>query len=147
MRKTLNLARNVKRLSLSSLLVGCLLSIPALAQAVATAPVQPPSGELRDGQHDFYFNIGTCKIHTRLLLHPLTGSNDWVDLNGMVRVRKVWNGRAQLEEIEADGTTGHFEGLTLFLYNPQAQWGQYFVDSAVRVLNQPQIGEFKNGRG
>jgi hypothetical protein len=53
-----------------------------------------------------------------------------------------------LEEIEADGSTGHFEGLTLFLYNPQAhQWGQYFVDSAVGVVNQPQIGEFKNGRG
>jgi hypothetical protein len=65
-----------------------------------------------------------------------------------VHVRKVWNSRAQLEEIEADGSTGHFEGLTLFLYNPQAhQWGQYFVDSAVGVLNQPQIGEFKNGRG
>ena len=148
MSKTLNLARNVKRLFLSSLLVGCLLSIRALAQAVAGAPVQPPPGEVRDGQHDFDFNIGTWKIHTRLLLHPLTGPNDWVDLNGTVHVRKVWNGRAQLEEIEADGSTGHFDGLTLFLYNPQAhQWGQYFVDSAVGVLNQPQIGEFKNGRG
>src|SRR5260370_37906044 len=148
MRTTLSLARNVKRLFLSSLLVGCLLSIRALAQTVAAAPVQQPSGELRDGQHDFDFNIGTWKIHTRLLLHPLMGSNDWVDLNGTVHVRKVWNGRAQLEGIEADGSTGHFEGLTLFLYNPKAhQWGQYFVDSAGGVLNQPQIGELKNGRG
>jgi len=148
MKKTLNPARKARRIFLSSLLVGCLLSMSAHAQAVAAAPVQPPSGELRDGQLDFDFNIGTWKIHTRLLLHPLTGSNDWVDLNGTVHVRKVWNGRAQLEEIEADGSTGHFEGLTLFLYNPQAhQWGQYFVESAVGVLNQPQIGEFKNGRG
>jgi len=148
MSKTLNLARNVRRLFLPSLLVGCLLSIRAFAQAVAAAPVQPPPGEVRDGQHDFDFNIGTWKIHTRLLLHPLTGPNDWVDLNGTVHVRKVWNSRAQLEEIEADGSTGHFEGLTLFLYNLQAhQWGQYFVDRAVGVLNQPQIGEFKNGRG
>jgi hypothetical protein len=81
-------------------------------------------------------------------LHPLTGSNDWVDLNGTVCVLKVWNGRAQLEEIEAEGSTGHFEGLTLFLYNPQAhQWGQYFADSSEGVLNQPGIGEFKDGRG
>jgi hypothetical protein len=148
MKKTLNLARNIRRIFLSSLLVGCLLSISALAQAATAAPQQSSSSELRDGQHDFDFNIGTWKTHIRRLLHPLTGSNDWVELNGTVHVRKVWNGRAQLEEIEANGSTGHFEGLTLFLYNPQAhQWGQYFVDSAVGIVNQPQIGEFKNGRG
>jgi hypothetical protein len=148
MKKTLNPARKARRILFSILLVGHLLSISALAQAVAAKPEQPSSTELRDGQHDFDFNIGTWKTHIRRLLHPLKGSNDWVDLNGTVHVRKVWNGRAQLEEIEADGSTGHFEGLTLFLYNPQAhQWGQYFVDSAVGVVNQPQIGEFKSGRG
>lgn len=148
MRNTLNLARNVKRLFLFSLLFGCLLSMSALAQAVAAAPVQPPSGESRDGQHDFDFNIGTWKIHSRLLLHPLTGSTDWVELNGTVHVRKVWNGRAQLEELETDGSIGHFEGLALYVYNPKAhQWSQSFVDSAAGELNQPRIGEFKNGRG
>lgn len=61
---------------------------------------------------------------------------------------RFWDGRAQLEEIEADGSTGHFEGLTLFLYRPQAhQWAQYFTVSGAGVMNQPQIGEFKNGRG
>jgi hypothetical protein len=133
MKKTLNPARNIRSIFLSSLLVGCLLSISAPAQAVAAAPEQPSSSTLRDGQHDFDFNIGTWKTHIRRLLHPLTGSNDWVDLNGTVHVRKVWNGRAQLEEIEADGSTGHFEGLTLFLYNPQAhQWGQT-LSTAKRV--------------
>ncbi|WP_183573698.1 hypothetical protein HDF18_08090 [Mucilaginibacter sp. X5P1] len=102
----------------------------------------------RDGQHDFDFNIGVWKTHIRRLLHPLTGSNDWVDLNGTVHVRKVLNGRAQLEEIEADGSTGHFEGLTLFLYHPEAhQWAQYFANSEEGILNQPQIGEFKDGQG
>jgi len=53
-----------------------------------------------------------------------------------------------LEEIEADSSTGHFEGLTLFLYNPQAhQWSQTFANSKDGVLNSPSIGEFKNGRG
>jgi len=147
-KKTLNPVWKVTRISFTSLLLGCLLSMSALAQAVAAAPEQPSSSKLRDGQHDFDFNIGTWKTHICRLKHPLTGSNDWVDMNGTVHVRKVWNGRAQLEEIEADGSAGHFEGLTLFLYNPQAhQWGQYFVDSAVGAVNQPQIGEFKNGRG
>jgi len=120
MKKALNPARNVRRMFLSSLLVGCLLSTSAFTQAFSAAPEGPSSSELRDGQDDFDFNIGTWKTHIRRLQHRLTGSNDWVDLNGTVRVRKVWSGRAQLEEIEADGSSGHFEGLTLFLYNPQA---------------------------
>jgi hypothetical protein len=141
-KKRLKKARQAGRILLSSLLVGCLLPISVLAQAAASA--QPPSSELRDGQHDFDLNIGTWKTHTRILLHPLTGSNDWVEVNETVHIRKVWDGRAQLEEIEGE----HFRGGTLLLYNPQAhQWSQYFVDSAVGVPSQPRIGEFKNGRG
>lgn len=102
----------------------------------------------QDGQHDFDFNVGTWKSHMRRLLHPLTGSNEWVDLNGTAHVRQVWDGRAQLEEIEVDGPTGHFEGLNLYVYRPQArQWAQNFVISGVGVMNQPLIGGFKNGRG
>jgi hypothetical protein len=40
---------------------------------------------------------------------------------------QVWDGKAELEEIEADAPKGHWEGLTLFLYNPSAQ-----VESVVR---------------
>ena len=51
-------------------------------------------------------------------------------LDGTVTVRKIWDGRAQLEEIEADGPKGHWEGLTLFLYNPQShEWNQTFISS------------------
>jgi hypothetical protein len=145
MTKKLHSLRKVRRIVLSSLLVGCFLPTIALAQAVA---LPEHAGELRDGQHDFDFNIGVWHTHIRRLLHPLTGSNDWVELDGTVHVRKVWNGRAQLEEIDAHSSNGQLEGLTLFLYNPQAhQWGQYFASKAAGVLNQPLIGEFKNGRG
>jgi hypothetical protein len=148
MKKTLHPLRKIRRIVLSSLLVGSLLPFSALTQAAAAEPEQPSSSALRDGEHDFDFNIGLWHTHIRRLVHPLTGSNDWVELDGTVRVRKVWNGRAQLEEIDAHGSSGQLEGLTLFLYNPQAhQWGQYFVSKAEGVLNQPLIGEFKNGRG
>jgi hypothetical protein len=56
----------------------------------------------RDGQHDFDFNIGTWKTKINLLQHPLTGAKSWVEATGTVVVRKVWNGRANLEEIDAD---------------------------------------------
>jgi hypothetical protein len=56
--------------------------------------------------------------------------------------------RPLLQSRRPDGLTGHFEGLTLFLYNPEAhQWGQYFANSAAGILNPPVMGEFKNGRG
>ena len=53
-----------------------------------------------------------------------------------------------MEEIEADGPAGHFEGLTLFLYNPQShQWSLNFANVNDGVLTQPAIGEFNEGRG
>jgi hypothetical protein len=108
----------------------------------------PPASTARDGQHDFDFNVGVWHTHIRRIPDPLSGSASSIELNGTVTVRKVWDGRAQLEEIEADGPNGHWEGLTLFLYNPQShQWSQSFIDSKMASLNLPEIGAFKDGRG
>jgi hypothetical protein len=108
----------------------------------------PSTTKARDGQHDFDFNFGTWKTHIKLLQHPLSGSNSWIELNGTVVVSKIWDGRAQIEEVEADGPKGHFESLALFLYNPEArQWSISFANSSVGTLSVPMVGEFKNGRG
>jgi hypothetical protein len=102
----------------------------------------------RDGQHDFDFEIGTWKTHLWRLLHPLTGSTTWVEYEGTSVVRKVWNGHANLVELEADGPAGHIEALNLRLYNPQSrQWSLNFANSSGGSMSQPTIGEFKNGRG
>jgi hypothetical protein len=102
----------------------------------------------RDGQHDFDFEIGTWKTHLSRRLHPLTGSNTWVEMEGTTVVRKVWNGRANLVEFVADGPAGHFEGLSLRLYNPQShQWSLNFASSGGGTLATPTIGQFKDGRG
>lgn len=119
---------------------------PLLAQSPSntaqTAPVY------RDGQHDFDFNIGTWRTHIKTLKQPLSGSKEWIAMEGTVTVRKIWGGKASLEEIEADGPDGHFQGATLFLYNPAShQWNQTFVNSSTGMLEPPAIGEFKNGRG
>src|ERR1700735_1240925 len=102
----------------------------------------------RDGQHDFDFEIGTWKSHLRRLLHPLTGSTTWVEYDGTSVVRKIWNGRANLVELEVAGPAGHLEGLSLRLYNPQSrQWSLNFSNSSGATLSQPTVGEFKNARG
>ena len=102
----------------------------------------------RDGQHDFDFEIGTWKTHLRRLVHPLTGSTTWVEYDGITVVQKVWNGRANLVELEVDGPAGHIEALSLRLYNHQSrQWSLNFSSSSGGTMSQPTIGEFKNGRG
>jgi len=103
---------------------------------------------VRDGQHDFDFEFGSWKTHLSRLPHPLTGSHTWVEYEGTTVVRKIWNGRANLVELEVAGPAGHIEGLSLRLYNPVArQWSLDFANSSGGVLTSPIVGEFKNGRG
>jgi hypothetical protein len=127
------------------------LAASAAAWAFPSSALSEPAAlpaDARDGQHDFDFNFGTWKTHIKRILDPLAGSSKSIELNGTVTVRKIWDGRAQLEEIEADGPNGHWQGMTLFLYNPLAhQWSQSFVNSKSGVLTPPLIGAFKDGRG
>ena len=112
------------------------------ARAADTPPVA------HDGSHDFDFDVGVWKTHLVRRLHPLTASNETVELRGTVTVRRLWDGRGQLEEIEADGPKGHWEGLTVFLYDAQAhQWSMNFANSSAGRLVTPMIGRFENGRG
>jgi hypothetical protein len=118
------------------------------SSATAQVPL-PTSADARpDGQHDFDFEIGHWKIHLKRLLHPLTGSNEWTELDGTSVTRPVWDGRANLEEFETDGAGGHIEGMTLRLYDPVAkQWNIFWANSKDGNLAIPTIGSFKNGRG
>jgi hypothetical protein len=121
---------------------------PVAAQTGSGAANTSAQVAERDGQHDFDFELGSWKIHLKRRLHPLTGSNTWVEFDGTSVTRKVWDGRSQIEEFETDGAAGHIEGLTLRLYNPQThQWSLYWANSKDGTLVVPQIGQFNNGQG
>jgi len=109
----------------------------------------PASAATRDGQHDFDFDTGTWKIHIRRLVHPLTGSAEWTTMEGTTVTHPIWNGRANLAEVEADGASGHLELLALRLYDPIAhQWSIHFATSDSGVLSEvPAVGTFRNGQG
>ncbi|MEP6495417.1 MAG: hypothetical protein ABJF01_22210 [bacterium] len=102
----------------------------------------------RDGQHDFDFEFGNWKTHIRRLQRPLTGSNTWIDYDGTSVLRTVWNGRANIGELEVSNAASRIEGLSLRLYNPEShQWSIYWSNSRDGVLGTPMIGRFENGRG
>jgi hypothetical protein len=128
---------------------------PALvATQTGAAPAKAGSQESaaqRDGQHDFDFEVGTWKTHLKLssrLRQPFAGPIAWSEYEGTTVVRPIWNGRANLVELEVDGPTGHLEGLSLRLYNPQShQWSLNFANSKVGTMSVPTVGAFRNGRG
>ena len=115
-------------------------------EASRTSP--RPTATQRDGHRDFDFEIGTWKTKLSRRLRPLTGSDTWVEYEGTTIVRKVWDGRANLVELEVEGPSGRIEGLSLRLYNPDTrQWSLNFSSSGGGTLSPPVFGEFKEGRG
>src|SRR5579863_2367039 len=140
----MNAPKYIRTYLLACTLVFVLQPLPGLAQQDSNA-AKPAD---RDGSHDFDFEIGGWKTHLKRLLHPLTGSTTWVEYEGSTVVRKVWNGRANLVELEVDGAKGHIEAPSLRLYNPDShQWSLNFSNSASGTMATPAIGEFRNGRG
>lgn len=134
---------------LATVLTSLAFVLPMTAQSESGAAGTPqPAASQRDGQHDFDFELGSWKIHLKRRLHPLTGSNTWVDFDGTSVTRKVWDGRAQIEEFETNSAGGHIEGLTLRTYNPQThQWSLFWANSKNGAMELPQVGQFKDGVG
>ena len=115
--------------------------------AVAVAAL-PLSAGAQDGQHDFDFELGHWHIHLKQRMHPLTGSNTWVDFDGTSTTRPIWKGQGEIEEFETKSPNGPIEGLTLRTYNAQShQWRLYWANSKSGILFVPQIGQFKDGVG
>ena len=127
-------------------LLGRLLTFIAIVLLLAGSALgEGPT--LRDGQHDFDFDIGAWKTHSSRLMKPLTGSKTWVELDGMTVVRPVWRGRANLAEYKAHGESGVLELLALRWYNPAAhQWNIDFATPKGGTLGIPGVGEFRDGR-
>lgn len=132
-------------------LIASLLVCAAASALLDASPVaaQAPTnaGAIRDGAHDMDFNFGTWHTDISRVPDPFGAPSTVVHMSGTVTVRPVWNGKGELEEIEADGPEGHWEGANLFFYNPTAhQWIQTYVDSSEGRLDEPPgIGEYRNG--
>ena len=102
-----------------------------------------------DGQHDFDFYVGKWRLHNRRLVHPLSGSKEWVEFDGTSVARKMWDGRANVDEFEADSPMGRIEGMTVRLYNADThEWSIYWANGKAGAFSMPPtVGRFSNGRG
>lgn len=130
------------------------LALPTILSAQTTAtPAKTASqgGTVpHDGQHDFDWIFGTWKATLRRLVHPLTGSTTWIEFEGTQVSKKVWGGKAILDEftVNSPATNTNIEGVTLRLYNPQTgEWRIYWANAKRGIMDPPVIGRFTNGRG
>jgi hypothetical protein len=129
--------------------LGTYVSFVAIACACAIGAQGQNAPSPRDGQHDFDFEVGKWNIHLKRMLHPLSGSAEWVEFDGTSVTRTFWDGKANIEEFETTNATGRVEGMTLRLYDPKAhQWSLYWANGRTGQLSLPAtVGEFKNGIG
>jgi hypothetical protein len=126
--------------------------IVSLLAALFLATALPAAAEApADGLHDFDFLIGAWHVHLKKLLHPLTGSSEWVEYEGSSRTSKLWGDRANAEEFEVDSPANglHIKAQTLRLYNPETrEWSIYLLDADKGSLSlPPTVGHFTGDRG
>jgi hypothetical protein len=97
----------------------------------------------QDGSHDFDFSFGTWHTHVERL-----ANGRWLTTDGIVITRKLWSGKANLEELEIPMGSGYLEGMTLRMYDPDSQqWNLYFANSSSGEVDDPEVGQFTDGRG
>ena len=134
------------RVMVTATLAALVVALPSASFAQAASP---PATALRDGSHDFDWEIGNWTTQLRYRPEPLTGSNRWLEYRGTSNVRAVLGGRANLVELSVEGASGRIEGMSLRLYNPQArQWTLNFASVRNGLLTPPVTGAFDgNGLG
>ena len=129
----------------SIMLIAALLGVSGVPADARSGTAVPTVA--RDGSHDVDFNIGRWHSRIKRYMNVLSGGGQFVEMDGTVMTRPIWGGKGAYEEIEADGPAGHWEGMTLFVYNPASgQWSQSFVNSKVGVLQPATIGQKRDGR-
>jgi len=110
---------------------------PALAQQAA----------VRDGSHDFDFSRGNWTTDVTIFKDPFNNPDLQVHMRGTKVARPIWGGKGWIEEIEADGPSGHWQAANVFLYDPAAgQWSENYVDSSDGKMDRPNVGGWRDGK-
>lgn len=134
----------------ASFALGLLGPHPVAAQA-APAPAPGATATARDGQHDFDWMAGSWNADLKRLVNPLTGSTQWIELQGTQRTVPLFGGQGWMDEFVVDNPAAKskVEGLTVRLYNAANQtWSIYWANMKSGAFSMPPtVGRWKDGRG
>src|SRR5689334_14223378 len=115
------------------LILSCVVGLSAVAASAGAVPdsalaiPSTPAGAPRD----FDFEHGSWKTTLRRRLHPLSGSDAWVDYAGTTIVHPLSGGKANVVELDVSGSAGRIQALSLRLFDTQqAKWTLNFSSMA-----------------
>lgn len=122
-------------------LAAILMYTGATGGAETSAERADGSAEALNGENAFDFLMGEWKVHHRRLQHWLKGSDDWVEFDGTLAARKIWNGRGHTDEFRAVAPHGPVDGMSVRLYDPNTKhWRDYYASASRRILDPPLVG-------
>jgi hypothetical protein len=99
-------------------------------------------------QSDFDFLVGKWKLKDKKLKSRLTNSNDWIEFESTVEMKKLLNGIGNMDVYRTMVDGKPFEGIAIRLFNPQTKlWSIYWADSNAGVMDPPVVGSFEGNIG
>ncbi len=99
-------------------------------------------------QNGFDFEFGEWTVKLRRLAQPLSGSTEWIEYSGTSVVHPLWEGRANIGELDVSGPGGRIVGMSLRLFNPESgQWNIHWASARDGLIGEAMVGGFENGVG
>ncbi|MHC3468890.1 hypothetical protein ACYF6T_09250 [Streptomyces sp. 7R007] len=96
--------------------------------------------------HDFDFLHGDWEVANRRRTDFLDPAGDWVDFPATSRCRPLFDGAANVDEIDMPYLGS--KGLTLRLFDPErGEWSLNWASSRTGTLFPPVVGRFDGDRG
>jgi len=121
---------------------------PALLALAALVALPPRLGLAEESlAHAMDFDFGKWQTHSSRLLHPLSGSTDWKDMDGYTDVKPIWDGKGNIAEFKGDGPAGHVELIAIRTFDPGTnQWYLNFSHPNTGTIDVPAIGAMEDGK-
>ncbi|GGW94387.1 hypothetical protein [Streptomyces lomondensis] len=96
--------------------------------------------------HDFDFFHGDWEVLHRRRTDFLDPDSGWDEFSGTSRCRPLFDGTANLDEIDMPHLSA--KGATLRLFDPETErWSLNWASSITGTLFPPVFGRFESGRG